>query len=46
MLNKSDKYANIKYEDRQTKTVPSVKFNSLFGLNICHKNGTEKRRIK
>jgi len=41
----SDKYAKIKYDEIQTKTVPMAKFNLLFGLIICQTKGMPKIKI-
>jgi len=46
MLSMSDKYAKIKYDDRQIKTVPKIKFKFLFGFINCHKKGTPNNKIR
>mgnify|MGYP003667747886 CR=1 FL=1 len=45
ICNKLKIYANIKYEEKQTKLIPNVKFNFLLGLNSCHKNGMPKSKM-
>ena len=41
----SDRYAKIKYDERQTNVVPSAKFSLLFGLIICQRKGIPKIKI-
>jgi len=45
MLNISDKYANIMYEDRQTKVIPKLKLSFGLGLISCHANGIPNNKI-
>ena len=37
--------AKIKYDEIQTKVIPSVKFKLLLGFIICHKNGMPNSKI-
>ena len=45
MFSKSDKYANIKYEERHTNTIPKEKFYFWLGFINCHKNGIPNNKI-